>query len=57
MNSYIKWVEWKMIEPAETMNMFRNLNEYDIVPCIEEDNTTMSDPEDKITVHAIPDEG
>ena len=26
MTRYIKWVEWKMIDPVETMKMFYNSN-------------------------------
>ena len=37
----VKWVEWKIIDTAETMNMFRDLHEDDLVPGIEEDKTPM----------------
>ena len=57
----IKWSEWENNVPEETINMFRNLNENYIVRYIEEviDQyiTPMSDPEDPIPVHVIPDEG
>ena len=36
--------------------MFREAHEEDLVPCIEEDNITTSEPEDNIPVHVIPDE-
>ena len=32
---YIKWTEWKMTDPAETMNMFHDSNEEDLVPGID----------------------
>ena len=35
MTRYIKWAEWKMTEPAETMKIFRDSNEVDLVPGIE----------------------
>ena len=37
--------------------MFREAHEEDLVPCIEEDNITTSEPEEKTTVHVISDEG
>ena len=37
----VKWVEWKIIDTAETMNMFRDLHKEDLVPGIEEDKTPM----------------
>ena len=30
----IKWVEWKITDPVETMNIFSDLNEDYIVPGI-----------------------
>ena len=40
----VKWVEWKVTDPVETLNMFRNLHEEDLVPDIEEENTPTSEP-------------
>ena len=61
MSSYIKWAECKNKDPAETMKMFRNLNENDLVSSIEEVvqeyNTPTSDPEDPLHMHVIHDEG
>ena len=31
----INWAEWKNTDPEETMNMFHNLNEKDLVPGID----------------------
>ena len=31
----IKWVEWKMTDPVETMKMFRDSNKNHLVPGIE----------------------
>ena len=45
-----------MTNPEETMKMFRDSNKYDIVPCIEEDKTPTSDPEENLPVNVIPDE-
>ena len=53
----IKWREWKSTDPAETMKMFRNLKEDNLVPGIEEYKTPMSELEDKLPVHIIPDKG
>ena len=53
----IKWAEWKLTDPAETMNMFRDSHEECLVPDIYEDKTPTSEPEDKLHVHTIPDEG
>ena len=36
--------------------MFQNAHEEYLVPFIEEDNITTSEPEDNIPVHVIPDE-
>ena len=31
----INWAEWKNTDPEETMNMFQDLNEKDLVPGID----------------------
>ena len=56
MNRDIKWVKFKMTDPAETMKMFRNFNEDGLVPGIEEYKTPAPDPEYNIPVQVIPDE-
>ena len=44
MTRYVKWSEWKITEPVETLNMFRNFHEEYLVPGIEEDKITPSEP-------------
>ena len=39
MTRVVRWVEWKMTDPEETMNMFCDLHKEDLVPDIEEDKT------------------
>ena len=39
---FIKWAEWKIIDPEETMKMFRDLKEDYLVPGIEEYKTSAS---------------
>ena len=56
MSRDIKWAEWKTKNPEETIKMFHNSNEDDIVPVIEEEKTTKPEPEDKLPVHVISDE-
>ena len=53
----VKWADWKMIDSAETLKMFRKAHKEDFLPGIEEDIIPMSEPQDKIPVHLIPDEG
>ena len=53
----VKWANWKMTNPVDTLNMFRGENKEDLVPCIEEDIIPTSEPEYKMPVHIIPDEG
>ena len=57
----VKWMGWKMTDPMETLKIFRNLHEEYLVPDIEKENTPTSEPEenpeDKLTMHVIPDEG
>ena len=57
MTSYIKWAECKIIDPAETMKMFRDSNKQYLVPGVEEEKNPTSETEDKLPVHVIPDEG
>ena len=33
----VKWADWKMTDPADTLKMFRESNKEDLVPGIEED--------------------
>ena len=40
----VKWSEWKMTHPAETLKMFRDILEEYLVPGIEEDNIPTSKP-------------
>ena len=53
----VKWVEWKMTDTAEKLNMFRDSNEEYLVPDIYEDKIHTSKPEDKLTVNIILDVG
>ena len=57
MSRDIKWAESKMTDPEETMIMSHDQNEDDLVPSIEEDNTTTSNPEEQIHMHVILGEG
>ena len=52
----VKWSEWKMTYPSDTMNMFGNSHKEYLAPGIEEYKTLTSEPEDKLPVHIIPDE-
>ena len=45
-----------MTHPAETLKMFREAHEEDLMPGIEEDKITTSEPEEKMPVQEIPDE-
>ena len=40
----VKWVYWKMTDTADTLKMFREAHEEDLVPVIEEDNIPTSEP-------------
>ena len=53
----IKWADWKINDPAETLKMIHKANKEYLVPGIEEDIIPISEPEDKMPVHVIPDEG
>ena len=57
MTRYVKWVDWKMTDPAENLNMFRKSHKEYLVTGIEEGIIPMSEPEDNIPMHIIPDEG
>ena len=61
MSRDIKWEDWKVIDPAETMKIFCTMNKKYIVPgiekVIEQDNNPTSDLEDPLPVNVIPDEG
>ena len=41
----VKGEEYKMTDPEETLKMFRDTHEEDLVPGIEEDKIPMSEPE------------
>ena len=51
----VKWANWKMNDPEETLNMFREENKEYLVPGIEEDNICTTKPEEKMPVHVITD--
>ena len=53
----VKWEDRKNTDPTETLKMFREAEEGDLVPGIEEDVIPTSKPEDKMPVHVIPDKG
>ena len=53
----IEWDDWKKTDPAETLKIFREAKKEDLVPGIEEDVIPMSEPEENMPVHIIPDEG
>ena len=50
----IKWVDWKMTDPAETLKIFCEAHKEYLVPGIEEYKITTSEPEDNIPVQIIP---
>ena len=61
MSIYIKWEERKKTDQEETMKMYQNLNEKELVPGIEElvkqGTTLKSYPEDPLPLNVLPDEG
>ena len=57
MTRYFKLVDWKITYPAETLKMFCNAHEEDLVPSIVDGKTNMSEPEYKMPVYVIPGEG
>ena len=54
---YVRWDDWKMTHPAETLKMFRKAHKEDLVIGIEEDIIPVSETEDNMPVHVISDEG
>ena len=56
MTRYVKWVDWKTTDPAETLKMFHKAHKEYLVSDIEEDIIPKSEPEYKMPVHVIPDE-
>ena len=53
----VKWEDRKNTDPTETLKMFREAEEGDLVPGIEEDVIPTSKPEDNMPVHVIPNKG
>ena len=53
----VKWADWKIIDPVETFKIFRKASKEYQVPYIEEDIIPTSEPEYKMPVHVILDEG
>ena len=53
----VKWTDWKMTDPSETLKMFRDAHEEYLVPGIEKDKITTLESEDNISVHVILDDG
>ena len=53
----VKWAYWKITNPAETLKMFRKAEKEYLVPGIEGNIIPKSEPEDKMPLHVIPDEG
>ena len=50
-------MEFKITDPEEILKMFRDSHEEYLVTGIEEGIIPMSEPEDNIPMHIIPDEG
>ena len=57
MNRDVKLAGWKMTYLEETLKIFRKSNKKYLVPDIEEEIITTSEPEDNMPVHVIPCEG
>ena len=55
MTRYVKWTDWKITNPAETLKMFREAHKEYLVPGIEEDTLPTSEPGEKMPVHIILD--
>ena len=53
----VKWTDWKMTDPSETLKMFRDAHEEYLVRGIEKDKITTLELEDNIPVHVILDDG
>ena len=49
-------VDWKMTDTSDTLKMFREAHTDYLVPCIEEDTIPVSEPEEYMILHVIPDE-
>ena len=41
----VKWADWRMTDPEETLKIFCDAQKEDLVPGIEEDKIPMSEPE------------
>ena len=57
MTKDIKWEDWKMTDPEETLKIFRKVHKKYLVSGIDVCIIIASEPEDKMPVHIIPDEG
>ena len=55
MTGYVKWADWKITDPAETLKMFHKAHKQYVVPSIEGDIIPTSEPEYKMPVNVIPD--
>ena len=53
----IKWADCTMTNTSETLKMICKAYKEDLVPVTEEENINTSEPEDKMHVHVISDEG
>ena len=53
----IQCEDWKKVDPAKTLTMFREAEKKYLVPGIQEYVIPMSKPEENMHVHVIPDEG
>ena len=53
----VKWEDWKMTDPVDTLKVLREADKEDLVPGIREGIMPTSEPEDNMPVHVIPDEG
>ena len=51
----VKWLDWKMTDPAETLKMFCKAEKEYLVPGIKEDIIPKSQPEENMPVHLISD--
>ena len=56
MTRNVKWMDWNINDPADTLKMFREAEKEDLVPGIEENVIPTSKPEENIHVHVILDE-
>ena len=53
----VKWADWKMTNTEKTLKMFCNAHSKYLVSGIDVCIIIASEPEDKMPVHIIPDEG